>query len=406
MCVAVLLAAGKSSRMQCAIPKQLLKLGSKALLEVCIETFLRAKKIKQIVVVFSEEYKTQISNICAKYPIKIHTVQGGSSRVHSVHNALEFLSKNSGINSKSKILIHDVARPYVNTALINRVIDALDNYNAVDVGIPVKDTIKQFEGEGFEGDARNNLHTLNRSQLYATQTPQGFRFQEIWSAHQEAALERRNGATNIYTDDITIYLKAFPKSITCIVGDENNIKITTSRDLQMQPSYSTRTGHGFDVHKFGEDQKNASIRICGIDVSHTCNIIAHSDGDVGIHALVDAIFGALAIGDIGEHFPPSNPKWKDTDSTEFLEYARQKCVDANAEISNVDITIICEHPKVSKYKNEMANKIAEILDISENAVNIKATTTEKLGFLGRGEGIAATACCIIYKYNKKLTSNE
>lgn len=390
LCVAILLAGGKSVRTGLKTPKQLLKVAQKTLLELCIEQFQNTKKFEHIVVVFNFEYEQQIKSICTQYGSKIMFVEGAKTRQHSVYHALCALEKADDAPHNAKILIHDVSRPFVTQNIIVNVLEALDNHDAVDIGIPVTDTIKHLE-EGI-------IKPLMRDKLYATQTPQGFSFTNILKAHHSAYNANRLD----YTDDITLYMDYISKRVGYVMGNKSNKKVTFSEDLRsIQQNFSIKVGHGFDVHKFDNEESpnnKAAIRICGIDVLCDRKIIAHSDGDVGIHAIVDSIFGALALGDIGDHFPPSDPKWKDTDSINFLQYAKQKCLDANAKISNIDVTIICEKPRVSEYKKQMANKIAKILDITENAVNIKATTTERLGFLGRGEGLAATACCLLQQY--------
>lgn len=379
MNVAVLLAGGVGKRFSASHPKQLLKINDLTLIERCILAFKQCRGIDHIYLVYHSSIKHKAHEICTKFS-NITLVEGGKTRQKSVHNALIYIANNSNV------LIHDVARAYVDSGLITKVLQQLHEGNdAVDIALPIHDTIKHID----------NNEIIDRDTLYSTQTPQGFKLQKLLQAH-----EHFNGERDDFTDDISLYMAFHGKnsSIKTVAGSPENIKITTKNDIKN--NMLIKTGHGVDFHAY-DCQSHASsdeqhnIMICGVAVPSKYAVLAHSDGDVGIHAVVDAIFGALAIGDIGDHFPPSDDKWHGADSAIFLTYALKKCQEMLVRINNIDVTIICERPKISAFKQAMKNKIAELLDIDKNHVNIKATTTEKLGFIGREEGIGATASCTI-----------
>jgi 2-C-methyl-D-erythritol 4-phosphate cytidylyltransferase/2-C-methyl-D-erythritol 2,4-cyclodiphosphate synthase len=370
--VVLIVAGGSGSRIGGVVPKQYLNISGKSILRTTVETFLANPQIDSVKVVINkaheEHYKTAVQGL----NLLPHSL-GGDNRQRSVYNGLSDL-----VNvNPSNVLIHDAARPFVSTQIIDNVIEKLKEYEAVDLGITPKDTIKQIVPSNC---------TLDRDSLYCTQTPQGFRFKTILNLHEEYKdLE--------HTDDISLALKAnIP--VGFVYGEASNIKITTTEDLKM---YNTaRIGMGFDVHKFDTTEMgNNNIPICGIKIPFDYKVIAHSDGDVGLHALMDSILGAAALDDIGVHFPPSDDKWKDADSCKLLKHANTLLKAKGGIIQNIDITIIAERPRIMGFKDEMKKKISEVLQISQDIINIKATTTEKLGFIGRGEGIAAQAVCSI-----------
>ncbi len=370
--IALIVAGGNGTRLGNSIPKQYLKINGESILRKTIEKFLNCPSIDAVKVVIAKDHEELYQAATTGLKLLPFSI-GGNTRQESVFNGLKDLSE----LSPSHVLIHDAARPFVTNDIIYNVINMLEIYKAVDVGIAPKDTIK-LQGE--------DISTLDRSKLYQTQTPQGFHYETIYALH------KHNQGLNA-TDDITLALDAGIK-VGVANGDYKNIKITTSEDLPMQPI--NKVGMGFDVHKFDTENKgDFTVPICGIHIPHTYKVLAHSDGDVGIHALMDAMLGTAALGDIGEHFPPSDMKWKDADSCKLLAHVDSLIKAKGGEIQNADITIICEKPKVLKYKKEMQKKLAQVLKIDENLINIKATTTEKLGFTGRGEGIAAQAVCSI-----------
>jgi 2-C-methyl-D-erythritol 4-phosphate cytidylyltransferase/2-C-methyl-D-erythritol 2,4-cyclodiphosphate synthase len=287
------------------------------------------------------------------------------------------------------VLIHDAVRPFFTTNLINEIIKKLKTNDSVIPSLKIFDSIRSFKKREYKN--------LNRENIKLIQTPQGFDFQKIYDAHKKFKKE-------IYADDSLLFYKNGNK-IKIISGEIMNIKVTEKKEFQdLKKFYEKknndidfRIGNGFDVHKF---KKGGTLKLLGVNLPFNKSLIGHSDADVGIHALVDAILGAISQGDIGEHFPPTDVKWKNKDSEFFLDYTKNLMEKNGFSINNIDITLICERPKISKHKEKMKVKIAQILNIKKNNVNIKATTTEKLGFLGREEGIACQVSVLIFKKNE------
>jgi 2-C-methyl-D-erythritol 4-phosphate cytidylyltransferase / 2-C-methyl-D-erythritol 2,4-cyclodiphosphate synthase len=309
--------------------------------------------------------------------------QGGATRQASVHAGLEAL-----VPQKPKIvLIHDAARPFVSPALISRAIEAARRTGAAIPAIAVADTIKLI---GESGDVEA---TPERTRLRIAQTPQAFRFDAILAAHRRAAEQQRHD----FTDDAALAEWA-GLTVATFEGDVANMKLTTPEDFVREEARlasqlgDIRTGTGYDVHAFGEGDH---VMICGVRLPHTRGFIAHSDGDVGLHALVDAILGALADGDIGSHFPPTDPQWKGAASDRFLKYAVDRVAARGGRIANLEVTLICERPKIGPLRDTMRARISEITGLDISRVAVKATTSERLGFTGREEGIAATASATI-----------
>jgi 2-C-methyl-D-erythritol 4-phosphate cytidylyltransferase/2-C-methyl-D-erythritol 2,4-cyclodiphosphate synthase len=327
-------------------------------------------------VVISKEHQALYDEASANLQL-LPCAYGGETRQISAKNGLIALSK----YKPNKVLIHDAARPLIIDDLISEVVLALNNFEAVDICMDVPDTIR---------DRKDARKYLDRSELYLAQTPQGFQFTKILDLHEKF----RN---NSYTDDISLAIEGGLK-LGLIKGNRSNFKITTEEDFKMAEAYlrkepQIRIGSGFDVHETVDGE--GGIPICGIRIPCSKRVIAHSDGDVGLHALMDAILGALSLGDIGEHFPPTDKRWKDADSKDLLQYVKNLMAEKNAEVSNIDITILCESPKIKPYREQMIKCVSKILELNENQVSVKATTTEKLGFIGRQEGIAAQAVCIL-----------
>jgi 2-C-methyl-D-erythritol 4-phosphate cytidylyltransferase/2-C-methyl-D-erythritol 2,4-cyclodiphosphate synthase len=308
---------------------------------------------------------------------------GGATRQASVHAGLEALAS----QLPDIVLIHDAARPFVTAALISRAIDAADATGAAVPAIPVTDTIKLIDVAGHVEA------TPERARLRIAQTPQAFRFDVILAAHRRAALDGRND----FTDDAALAEWA-GLTVATFEGDAANMKLTTPEDFVREEARlgamlgDIRTGTGYDVHAFGDGDH---LMICGVRVPHHRGFLAHSDGDVGLHALVDAILGALADGDIGSHFPPTDPQWKGAASDKFLKYAVDRVTARGGRIANLEVTLICERPKVGPHRDAMRARIAEISGLNVSRVAVKATTSERLGFTGREEGIAATASATI-----------
>ncbi len=302
-------------------------------------------------------------------------VWGGASRQESVRLGLEHIAG----SAPSRVLIHDAARPFISNDVISRVLDALDNNPGAIPALPVTDTLKRGENGVISG-------TVAREGLWRAQTPQGFRFGDILAAHTALAGET-------LTDDAALAERAGLK-VAIVDGSERNVKITTTEDLERAEAGSHshaaeyRTGIGYDVHQFGEGD---CVTLCGVEIEHARGLVGHSDADVGLHAITDAVLGAIGAGDIGDHFPPSDPKWRRAPSDQFLAHAGALARERGADIINVDVTLICEAPKIGPYRQAMRERISGILSVGVDRVSVKATTTEGLGFTGRREGIAAQA---------------
>lgn len=378
---AIIVAAGTSTRFGKPTPKQYCFLNGKMILDYSLESFIANGKIDKIQVVIAEDCLTlyQQSKFC-NHPLILPVVYGGTRRQDSVFNGLQAIQKLNPMN----VLIHDAARPFVSQFIINDVIEALKNYEAVDIALSITDTLK----------SKKDFTLINRDETYATQTPQGFSYPHILDAYKNFSNQETH-----FTDDITIALQANLKIVT-LPGERKNFKITTWEDMEIaekqientQPNY--RTGFGFDVHQL-EKQPNSFIRLAGIEIPSEYKVIAHSDGDVVLHALMDAILGAIGEEDIGHHFPPSDDKWKGIHSNKMLEIVLEMLGKRNGKIVNVDITVTCEQPRLTPYKSRMKEFLASTLAIPDDCISVKATTTEKMGFIGRGEGIAAFVNCLI-----------
>jgi 2-C-methyl-D-erythritol 4-phosphate cytidylyltransferase/2-C-methyl-D-erythritol 2,4-cyclodiphosphate synthase len=305
---------------------------------------------------------------------------GGATRQESVLRGLESLAD----SPPARVLIHDAARPFVTRDILDRVLGALDDWDGAIPALPVVDTLKRADASG-DGQAASIAATVERAGLWRAQTPQGFSYPRILTAY------RRCIGLSL-TDDAAVAEHAGLR-VALVAGDEDNLKLTTEDDLRrgdrlLAGASETRTGFGFDVHRFCEGSK---IMLCGVPVPHDRALLGHSDADVGLHALTDALLGAIGAGDIGSHFPPSDPRWRGAPSEVFLRHAAALVGQAGGAIVNVDVTLICERPKIGRHREAMRARIAELLALSPARVSIKATTTEELGFTGRGEGIAAQA---------------
>lgn len=377
-CIALIVAAGSGQRFGAERPKQYLDLSGKPVLRRTVDAFLRHPQVSGVRVVinpaFRDLYDMAVDGLGLPEP-----VAGGATRQESVRNGLESLAE----SPPDLVLIHDAARPLVDGATIGAVIAALGGQPAAIAAVPVADTLKRGR-DGLVAD------TVDRDGLWRAQTPQGFRFPDILAAHRAAAgLE--------LTDDAAVAERA-GLPVALVPAKEENFKVTTPEDLiraarALDAGLSDiRTGTGFDVHRFTDGDH---VTLCGVRVPHTHKLEGHSDADVGLHALTDAILGALCAGDIGSHFPPSEPQWRGADSARFLKHAADLVADRGGMIAHVDVTVICERPKVGPHREAMVARIAEILDMEPGRVSVKATTTERLGFTGRGEGIAAQAVATV-----------
>jgi 2-C-methyl-D-erythritol 4-phosphate cytidylyltransferase/2-C-methyl-D-erythritol 2,4-cyclodiphosphate synthase len=383
---ALIVAAGRGHRVGAAVPKQYLGLSGVPVLRHAVERFASHPAIGLVQVVIAEAdlplYDAATAGLDLPPP-----VMGGATRQRSVLKGLEALA-GRGIEL---VAIHDAARPLVDAGTITRTLEAAarDGVDGALAAVPLADTLKRADGETMVSA------TVSRQQLWRAQTPQTFRFERILAAHRAVATLGDDDATAL-TDDSAVAEKAGYR-IALVESAERNFKITTNADLaraerELALPMETRTGTGFDVHAFGPGDV---VTLCGVPVPHTHGLAGHSDADVALHALTDALLGTIGAGDIGMHFPPSDPQWRGASSDRFLRHAADLVTRRGGRIVNLDVTIICERPKVGPHREHMRARVAEILGIAVDRVAVKATTTEKLGFTGRGEGIAAQAIATV-----------
>lgn len=368
---AVIVAAGRGRRVGGPVPKQWRMLCGRAVLAWTLDAFRSHPKVDLTVLVLARDDIAMAAGYTGHDDVRVAV--GGASRSASVLSGLAKL-EGAGVG---KVLIHDVARPLVSPALIDRVIRALDTAAGAAPALAVTDAL-------WTGRDGRVTGTRDRGGLFRAQTPQGFDFEAILAAHRAHSGEA--------ADDVEVALAA-GLDVSIVEGDERNLKITHEGDFaraqtMMETHLDIRTGNGFDVHAF---EPGDHVTLCGIDVPHDKALKGHSDADVGMHAITDAIYGALAEGDIGRHFPPSDPQWKGAASRIFLEHAVSRIAARGFTLSNVDLTLICERPKVTPHAEAMCDCIARIARIAPDRVSVKATTSERLGFPGREEGIAALA---------------
>jgi 2-C-methyl-D-erythritol 4-phosphate cytidylyltransferase / 2-C-methyl-D-erythritol 2,4-cyclodiphosphate synthase len=379
---AIIVAAGRGIRAGGSGPKQYRTLGGKPVIARAMQPFCIHPGVMAVQPVTNPD-DTAIFNQAVEGLIFRPAVAGGATRQASVRAGLEALAE----LQPEIVLIHDAARCFATEALISRAIEAAGRTGAALPVIAVNDTVKQVNAGG------DVVATPERASLRIAQTPQAFRFDVILDAHRRAARDGRDD----FTDDAAIAEWA-GLTVSTFEGDAANMKLTTPEDFVREESRLTaalgdiRTGTGYDVHAFGDGDH---VWLCGLKVPHTRGFLAHSDGDVGLHALVDAILGALADGDIGSHFPPTDPQWKGAASDRFLRYAVDRVTARGGGIANLEVTMICERPKIGPLREAMRARIAEITELPVSRVAVKATTSEKLGFTGREEGIAATASATI-----------
>jgi len=375
---AIVVAAGSGSR--AGGGKQWRDLGGKPVLRWSVQTLVDAGA-DEVVVVVSDSAEPQ-AQAALEGLAGWRAVTGGATRAASVQNGLKALSG----NGDGPVLIHDAARPFLDAEVIRRVIEGLADADGALPALPVADSLR-FAPEGVVagGVARENL--------WRAQTPQAFRHSTITAAY--AAWPKSEMAT----DEAAVIERAGGR-VRIVAGDERLMKLTYPEDFAMAEaliSHQTRfgqirTGMGFDVHRWGP---GSSVWLCGVEIPHDQTLIGHSDADAGLHALTDAILGAMADGDIGDHFPPTDPQWKGASSDLFLIHAVERLHARGGRLVHVDVTLICEQPKVKPHRQAMRERLAELLSLPLDAVSVKATTTEALGFTGRGEGLAAQAVATI-----------
>jgi 2-C-methyl-D-erythritol 4-phosphate cytidylyltransferase/2-C-methyl-D-erythritol 2,4-cyclodiphosphate synthase len=376
-CVALIVASGRGQRFGGARPKQYQPLAGQPVLRHCLERFRRHPGVGAVRAVIHPADR-ELYDAAAQGLDLLPPAEGGPTRQESVRLGLESLSA----APPERVLIHDGARPLIAPALIERVLDGLAAHAAVLPALPVSDTLKRV-GDGVVRG------TVERQGLYRAQTPQGFDYRQILAAHRAA-----RGAE--LTDDSAV-AEAAGMRVAVVEGDEANLKITDPADLaraerSLERALLARTGLGFDVHRLGPGD---GLVLLGVRLEGPLRLIGHSDADVGLHALTDALLGTLGAGDIGSHFPPSEARWAGADSALFLDHARRLIADAGGRIEHVDVTLICERPKIGPHRARMVERLAGLLALAPGRVSVKATTTEQLGFVGRGEGIAAQAVATV-----------
>ncbi|QGX98445.1 bifunctional 2-C-methyl-D-erythritol 4-phosphate cytidylyltransferase/2-C-methyl-D-erythritol 2,4-cyclodiphosphate synthase [Roseovarius faecimaris] len=371
---AIIVAAGRGTRAGGDVPKQWQALAGRRVIDWTLAAFEAVAEIDTILVVL---HRDDLGLFPARG--RVETTTGGETRGASVRNGLEALT-DRGI---TRVLIHDVARACITPRAISDILTALDAHTAVAPALPVTDALWR----GADGQV---VGTQDRSGLYRAQTPQGFDYAAILDAHRAYAGEP--------ADDVEV-ARAAGLPVHILDGDETNLKITTPGDFVradriLRGQMEIRTGSGYDVHRFGPGDH---VVLCGVAIPHARGLQGHSDADVGMHALTDALYGAMAEGDIGQHFPPSDPQWKGAESHIFLRHAVELATRNGFEISNVDVTLICEHPKIGPHATAMRNALAGIMSLDLGRISVKATTSERLGFTGREEGIAAMATATLVR---------
>jgi 2-C-methyl-D-erythritol 4-phosphate cytidylyltransferase/2-C-methyl-D-erythritol 2,4-cyclodiphosphate synthase len=379
---AVVVAAGRGIRAGGSLPKQYRQLAGQPMIRSSLSLFSWHGQIAAVQAVIHPDDRAHYDAAAAGLRL-LPPVAGGATRQASVRAGLEALSD----RAPDLVLVHDAARPYCSTELVSRAILAATESGAAIPAMELTDTIKQVDASGLVAG------TLDRNRLRAVQTPQAFGFAPLLEAHRRAAKDGRED----FTDDAALAEWAGLK-VAVFAGEAANVKLTTDEDFvraearRIASLPDLRTGTGFDVHAFGEGDH---VMLGGVRIAHERGLAGHSDADVALHALVDAILGALADGDIGQHFPPSDPRWRGAPSDQFLKFAVERVNKRGGRIVHLDLTIVCETPRIGPHREAMRTRIAEIAETALERVAVKATTSERLGFTGRGEGIAAMATATV-----------
>lgn len=375
---ALIVAGGSGARFGGALPKQYRMLGGRPILRHSIETCFASGMVDRVQVVIRPAdraaYDRSVAGLALGEP-----VDGGDTRQESARRGLEALR----LDPEDIVLIHDAARPFLSAGMLSACCDALREAQGAVVAVPVRDTLKRSGDDGRIAD------TVDRHGIWRAQTPQAFRYGAILAAHRAVA-------GRDFTDDAAV-AEAAGLSTVLVEGSDDNLKITTEDDLaraerMLSARREYRTGMGYDAHAFGPGD---AVWLGGVSVPHDRGLIGHSDADVALHALTDAILGAIGAGDIGVYFPPGDPQWKGAASAVFLAHAVSLVQARAGSIVHLDLTIVCERPKIGPHRAAMLQKIASIVGVDEGRISIKATTTEGLGFTGRGEGIAAQAVATV-----------
>lgn len=367
---AIILAAGEGARARGIVPKQIAPLAGRRVLDWSKRLFCEDSRFDQVIVVTTKEIVAILANDTQFATVTL--AEGGASRTASVKKGLDAITR----PEPAYVFIHDAARPGVDAECLDALFEALENHAAAAPALPVSDALKR-QSEGA-------LANVDRTDLYRVQTPQAF--------HLSTIREALNNTGNDLVDDLAA-VEMQGAGVALTKGSARYNKITYPEDFEIMDALfaatpNIRIGKGFDVHAF---EPGDHVTLCGIQIEHTARLKGHSDADVAWHALTDAILGALALGDIGDHFPPSDEKWRGADSGVFLKAAVDMATDRGFSISNCDLTLICEEPKVKPHRKAMRLRTADVTDLPIDAISVKATTTEGLGFTGRREGIAAEA---------------
>lgn len=368
----IIAAAGSSTRMGRGISKQLLNLSGKTVLEYSLEAFSKSKKVKEIIISAKEDEIDVIKTITSSFPKVKAVVKGGSVRQESVSLALEKVSEASEI-----LAIHDAARPLITTEDIDKIIDLTSRVGAVCPVSKATDTVK-ISTDGTISK------TIDRNTVFLASTPQTFKTDIYRKAIATAK-------SNLFTDDASI-VESIGEKVHIYIMENQNTKITTNSDFYNMNSHITRIGHGYDVHRLVEGRR---LILGGVEIKHTVGLLGHSDADVLLHSIMDALLGAAGFGDIGRHFPDTDSAYKDISSIKLLENVSCLLQKNGYSIENIDATIVAQKPKLSPYISKMIKNIAEVLGVDENRINVKATTEENLGFTGEMLGISAHAVTII-----------
>lgn len=393
--IAIIVAAGSGKRFGSTLPKQFLKINGQTVLQKSVKAFNENTMVDYIIVVAGEGYTELAGELCSRFDKMRTVVTGGKERQDSVRNALKII-RGSGVTDNAILLIHDAARPFVTDTVVNAVIYGTAECGGAVPAVQVKDTVREATelgefadmGEVLEsGGYSIPMRTPDRGLLCSVQTPQGFRAGILTAAYEKAYDEGFFG-----TDDASI-VDRMGINLKIVKGDYSNYKITTKEDIPAE----MRIGTGYDVHRLTEGRE---LYLCGVKIPHEKGLLGHSDADVALHALMDALLGAAGMGDIGRHFPDSDEKYKGISSMKLLEDVCRILEYEGYSVGNVDLTVMAQRPKIALHISQMKKNVADILGIDESAVNIKGTTTEGLGFVGREEGIAAEAVCILQRNSK------
>ncbi len=379
---AIIVAAGRGLRLGGPVPKQYQRLSGRMVLTRTLEAILACPDIEHVLVAIHPDYRALYDDAVASFETDrlLAPIHGGAERADTVRLALEALKP----LAPKRVLIHDAARPFV-------AVDQLNELCRADGGAVLAEPVVDALWRGADASADE---PVSRADLWRAQTPQAFAYAEILSAHVAEAAS----ATAPALDDTEVYRRA-GHSVHLIAGRADNFKITTTADMvraerlvEQETTMETRTGHGFDVHRFVPGD---GVWLCGVHIKHSARLDGHSDADVGLHALSDALYGALAEGDIGTHFPPTDPQWKGAESHVFLTHAAERVRARGGRVVNFDITLLCEAPKIAPHAAEMRSRMSEITGVSADRISVKATTMERMGFVGREEGMGAIATATV-----------